>query len=98
MLGLGETENEVMETLIDLKRTGCRYLTLGQYLSPSPDHVPVAHYLPPEEFDRWAETARHWDFQALPPVRWYEVLIAPMRCLQNRKGSPQSSQRTLRRP
>ena len=65
MLGLGETENEVMKTLIDLKRAGCRYLTLGQYLAPSPDHVPVAHYLPPEEFNRWAETARQMGFSGI---------------------------------
>jgi lipoic acid synthetase len=65
IMGLGETENEVMETLIDLKRSGCRYLTLGQYLPPSPDHFPVAHYLPPEEFDRWAETARQLGFSGV---------------------------------
>ena len=65
MLGLGETENEVMETLIDLKRSGCRYLTLGQYLAPSTDHVPVAHYLPPEESNRWAETARQLGFSGV---------------------------------
>jgi lipoic acid synthetase len=65
MLGLGETENEVMKTLIDLKRAGCRYLTLGQYLAPSPDHLPVAHYFPPETFNRWAETARQMGFSGI---------------------------------
>ena len=65
MLGLGETENEVMQTLFDLKRAGCLYLTLGQYLAPSMDHVPVARYLTPEEFNRWAETARRMGFSGV---------------------------------
>lgn len=58
MLGLGETETEVLGVLRDLRRAGCAYLTLGQYLAPSPDHAPVARYVPPEEFDCWVDTAR----------------------------------------
>ncbi len=65
MLGLGEIENEVMQTLLDLKRTGCRYLTLGQYLAPSAKHIPVTRYLAPEEFNRWAETARRMGFSGV---------------------------------
>lgn len=65
MLGLGETENEVLQTLFDLKRTGCRYLTLGQYLAPSADHVPVARFITPEEFNRWAATARRMGFSGV---------------------------------
>ncbi len=65
MLGLGETEQEVVETFIDLKRTGCYYLTIGQYLAPSRDHVPVARYVPPDEFERWAETARSMGFRGV---------------------------------
>jgi lipoic acid synthetase len=53
MLGLGETEAEILETFHDLKRSGCRLLTLGQYLAPSRDHLPVARYLSPAEFDAW---------------------------------------------
>jgi lipoic acid synthetase len=62
MLGLGETRNEVLETLEDLIESGCRYLTLGQYLAPSEQHVPVARYVSPMEFDEWAETARLMGF------------------------------------
>jgi lipoyl synthase len=58
MLGLGETEREVNETLTDLKRTGCHDVTIGQYLAPSKEHLPVIRFVPPEEFERWAETAR----------------------------------------
>jgi lipoic acid synthetase len=57
MLGIGETDREVMDTLTDLKRTGCTHLTIGQYLAPSRDHIPVDRFVPPEEFEKWAETA-----------------------------------------
>lgn len=63
MLGLGETDREVKETLTDLKRAGCHYLTLGQYLTPSRNHIPVARYVPPYEFERLAENARSMGFQ-----------------------------------
>ena len=65
MLGLGETHAEVLDTLADLKAAGCAYLTLGQYLSPSPSHVPVNRYVKPEEFFRWAETANAMGFEGV---------------------------------
>jgi lipoic acid synthetase len=65
MLGLGETENEIKQTLVDLKHAGTRSLTLGQYLAPSKDHVPVARYVPPEEFEMWAETAHTMGFSSV---------------------------------
>jgi len=58
MLGLGETKKEIIQTLKDLKLAGCMYLTLGQYLAPSENHFSVARFVPPEEFDELAETAR----------------------------------------
>ena len=58
MLGLGETTEEVFETLADLRAVGCDFLTLGQYLQPSPAHLPVERYLPPEEFDELGRLAR----------------------------------------
>ena len=57
MLGLGETAIEIRETLRDLKQSGCRLLTLGQYLSPSQNHWPVARYLSPAEFESWRSEA-----------------------------------------
>ncbi|MBI2943860.1 MAG: lipoyl synthase [Candidatus Wallbacteria bacterium] len=51
MLGLGETKAEVLEVLGDLRRQGCCILTLGQYLSPGPDYLPIARWVPPAEFD-----------------------------------------------
>jgi len=58
MLGLGETTEEIFETLADLRAVGCDFLTLGQYLQPSPRHLPVVRYLPPEEFDELGRQAR----------------------------------------
>jgi len=65
MLGLGESDREVKETLKDLLRTGCSILTLGQYLQPSRDHLPVERYVPPEEFDLWRKTALNLGFRAV---------------------------------
>ena len=62
MLGLGEKADEIAETLVDLRRAGCRWLTLGQYLAPSKNHRPVARFVPPEEFDQWAAFARQKGF------------------------------------
>ncbi len=62
MLGLGETTDEVLDTLADLHDAGCRMLTLGQYLQPSPAQMPVVRYVPPEEFDQLGEAARHIGF------------------------------------
>lgn len=63
MLGLGETVDELLDTLADLHAAGCRLLTLGQYLRPSLAQIPVARYLPPEEFDRLGELARRIGFE-----------------------------------
>ena len=57
MLGLGESAEEVEETLGDLLGVGCRILTLGQYLQPTGAHLPVARFLPPEQFNSWREKA-----------------------------------------
>ncbi len=57
MLGLGEEPDEVRQTLQDLRAAGCRILTLGQYLQPSPQHLPVAAYVTPAEFEEWRAAA-----------------------------------------
>ncbi len=63
MLGLGEREAEVEAALRDLRAAGVSLLTLGQYLRPSPEHLPVERWVPPEEFDAWAERARALGFR-----------------------------------
>jgi lipoic acid synthetase len=62
MLGLGEQEAEVLETLADLRAVGCDRLTLGQYLRPSLDHLPVQKYWHPDEFERLGNMARAMGF------------------------------------
>jgi lipoic acid synthetase len=62
MLGLGETTDELLEVLADLRGVGCDTLTLGQYLAPTLKHVPVKRYVPPAEFDRLAVLARSLGF------------------------------------
>lgn len=58
MVGLGETRAEVGEVLADLADVGCRVVTIGQYLRPSPAHLPVARYVPPEEFAEYERMGR----------------------------------------
>ncbi len=53
MLGLGEEPDELLTSFRDLRAAGVDLLTLGQYLRPTPTHLPVARYVPPEEFDAW---------------------------------------------
>ncbi len=62
MLGLGETMEEVIETMADLRAIGCDLLTLGQYLQPSARLLPVVRYLPPAEFDELGRFARALGF------------------------------------
>jgi len=63
MLGLGETTEELLDTLADLRAIDCDTLTLGQYLTPTLKHIPVARYLPPAEFDALAVLARSLGFK-----------------------------------
>ncbi|MBL8794864.1 MAG: lipoyl synthase [Planctomycetia bacterium] len=63
MLGLGETTDELLEVLADLRAVRCDMLTLGQYLAPTLKHIPVVRYLPPAEFDELAVLARSLGFE-----------------------------------
>ena len=63
MLGLGETQEEVVQTLQDLRSVDCQRLTLGQYLRPSLAHIPVARYWTPAEFEELGVIARELGFQ-----------------------------------
>jgi lipoic acid synthetase len=62
MLGLGETEDELLHAMEDLRRARCDILTLGQYLQPTLRHLPVAEYVPPEAFARHKKTAEDMGF------------------------------------
>ena len=62
MLGLGETQEEILVALSDLRQAGCDILTLGQYLQPTLRHLPVIQYVAPAEFDSYGERARAMGF------------------------------------
>ena len=62
MLGLGEKEEEVKNTLKDLRSVGCDVLTFGQYLRPQKRHLPVEEYVTPQKFDEWKECALQMGF------------------------------------
>jgi len=63
MLGLGENENEVNEALSDLFATGCKIVTIGQYLAPSLLHMPVVEYITPEKFEEYRKKALETGFE-----------------------------------
>lgn len=63
MLGLGETDDEVLQVLMDLRKHGVERLTIGQYLSPSKAHLPVRRYVHPEEFEHWKHIAQELGFK-----------------------------------
>jgi lipoic acid synthetase len=56
MLGLGETEEEVFKTMDDLLAAGVKVMTIGQYLQPTLDHMPVHAFIPPGQFEKYHET------------------------------------------
>lgn len=62
MLGLGETDDEIMKTLKDLRAINCSLLTIGQYLQPSKQHLPVHRFVSPETFEMWRKNAQHIGF------------------------------------
>lgn len=63
MLGLGEQEAEILQTMDDLRTAGVQVLTMGQYLRPSAQHLPVVEYIHPEEFERYREVAYSKGFE-----------------------------------
>ncbi len=62
MLGLGESDDEARQTLDDLRKAGCRILTIGQYLPPSKHHLPVDRFVTPEAFNRWRIMGKEMGF------------------------------------
>jgi lipoic acid synthetase len=63
MLGLGETETELFQAMDDLRESDVQVLTLGQYLRPSPNHLPVVEYIRPEAFEFYKEVAEQKGFE-----------------------------------
>ncbi len=65
MVGLGETYDEVVESLKDLREAGCDFLTIGQYLAPSKDHHPVVEYVHPDTFEQYRKEALKLGFKGV---------------------------------
>lgn len=63
MVGLGEEREEILETMEDLARRGCQILTIGQYLQPSRDHLPIARYYHPSEFESFRQEGLRMGFR-----------------------------------
>lgn len=62
MLGLGETDAQVRQTMVDLRAADVDVVTLGQYLQPTPRHLAVQEYVTPEKFDEWAAVGQELGF------------------------------------
>ena len=62
MLGLGETEDEVVSLMRDVRNAGVNLMTLGQYLQPTKKHLPVYEYITPEQFDRYRQIGMDMGF------------------------------------
>lgn len=72
MVGLGETEDEILQTMDDLLEVNCKIITIGQYLQPTSHHLPVEKYYSPEEFEKFALAAKEKGFryvESAPLVR-----------------------------
>ena len=79
MLGLGETSEQVLAVMGDLREHGCDMLTLGQYLQPTRDHLPVRRYWEPAEFDDAAQSrVSRWASPMSPVARWCALPIMPI--------------------
>jgi len=65
MLGVGETEDEVLETMADLRKAGVSFLTIGQYLRPSHKHLALEEYVTPEKFDYFRQWGEAFGFETV---------------------------------
>lgn len=63
MLGLGETSDEILQTMDDLRSVGCEVMTIGQYLQPTEQHYPLQEYITPEQFEVYANEGRKRGFR-----------------------------------
>jgi len=70
MVGLGETKEQVHALFDDLREVGCEFLTIGQYLAPSKQHIPIYEYIEPAQFEAYGQVARQkgFDFVASAPL------------------------------
>ncbi|MBX6380499.1 lipoic acid synthetase [Thermoflavifilum aggregans] len=90
MLGLGETRDEVLQAMEDLLNNGCDVLTLGQYLQPTPHHLPVERYVHPDEFAEYREIGYQMGFDYVESGPLVRSSYHAERHVYPRKSAPQS--------
>ncbi|MFH1003004.1 MAG: lipoyl synthase [Chloroflexota bacterium] len=86
MLGLGESRDEVLAVMADLRRVNTDLLTLGQYLPPTAQHIPLARYVTPAEFDDLAAVGRGMGFRAVASGPFVRSSFHAAELLQDLKG------------
>jgi len=91
MLGLGERPEEVQQVLKNLLVAGCRILTLGQYLQPSAEHLPVERFLPPEEFEEWRKKALEMGFREVASGPFVRSSYHAQEAYQSISSAPEST-------
>ena len=87
MLGLGETHQEVLELLRDLREVGCDFLTIGQYLQPHPDRLPVIRFVPPEDFEEYKRVGEEMGFKAVASGPFVRSSFHASRMFENTQTS-----------
>jgi len=90
MLGLGETREEVLQAMEDLLHNGCDVLTLGQYLQPTPHHLPVVRYVHPDEFAEYKEIGYQMGFDYVESGPLVRSSYHAERHVHPRKSAPHS--------
>lgn len=88
MVGLGETVEEVSQVMRDLRRVDCDILTIGQYLAPSPEHLPIERFVGPEEFAAWEIEAKAMGFSAVAAAPFVRSSYLAERLFMNRRPEP----------
>ncbi|OBZ79563.1 Lipoyl synthase, mitochondrial [Grifola frondosa] len=77
MLGVGEAEDQVMDTLRELRKVDVDVVTFGQYMRPTKRHMKVDRYVEPAEFDRWKQVAEDMGFLYVASGHWFAAVIRP---------------------
>jgi|GEM_PF-30728 len=88
MVGLGETEEEVIEVLTDLRNVGCRMITIGQYLQPTKNNLPVSEYVTPEQFEKYRKLGLSMGFDSVESAPLVRSSFMAEQSFPRRRESP----------
>ncbi|RXJ88395.1 lipoyl synthase [Arcobacter sp. CECT 8983] len=87
MVGLGETEEEMIQVFKDLREVGCEFLSIGQYLAPSGDYAKVKEFVHPDQFDRYKKLAKELGFSFVHSTPYARSSYLAHEYLSNNKGT-----------